>query len=262
MKENKIRLEDKEQQVKEREDLIEGRNAVIEVLKSGKTIEQLLVAKGDKEGSINAILAIAKEKSIVVKEVDRKKLDSMSETGSHQGVIAIVTPYIYNSIEEILEYAKEKGEDPFIIVLDEIEDPHNLGSIIRTAELCGAHGIIIPKRRSVGVTTTVYKTSAGAAEYMKIAKVTNINSAIDILKEKGLWIYGADMNGDEYSHKVDLGGAIAIVIGNEGKGISKLTRDKCDVVVSIPMAGNLNSLNASVAAGILMYEVLKRRIEK
>lgn len=262
MKENKIQLEDKNQQIKEREDLIEGRNAVIEVLKSGKTIEQLLVAKGDKEGSINAILAIAKEKSIVVKEVDRKKLDSMSETGSHQGVIAIVTPYIYNSIEEILEYAKEKGEDPFIVVLDEIEDPHNLGSIIRTAELCGAHGIIIPKRRSVGVTTTVYKTSAGAAEYMKIAKVTNINSAIDVLKEKGLWIYGADMNGDEYSHKVDLRGAIAIVIGNEGKGISKLTRDKCDVVVSIPMAGKLNSLNASVAAGILMYEVLKKRIEK
>ncbi|WP_029451436.1 23S rRNA (guanosine(2251)-2'-O)-methyltransferase RlmB [Clostridium algidicarnis] len=262
MRENKIHLEDKHQEIKEREDLIEGRNAVIEVLKSDKTIEQLLVAKGDKEGSITSILAMAKEKSIVVKEVDRKKLDSMSETGSHQGVIAIVTPYIYNTIEEILEYAKEKDEDPFIIVLDEIEDPHNLGSIIRTAELCGAHGIIIPKRRSVGVTTTVYKTSAGAAEYMKIAKVTNINSAIDTLKEKGLWIYGADMNGDEYSHKVDLGGSIAIVIGNEGKGISKLTRDKCDVVVSIPMAGKLNSLNASVAAGILMYEVLKRRIEK
>lgn len=244
-----------------REDLIEGRNAVIEALRSDRTIESVLVAKGDMTGSISIVLAIAKEKGIVIKEVDRKKLDSMSVTGSHQGVIAIVTPYKYFQVEDILDYAKEKGEDPFVLILDEIEDPHNLGSIIRTAETCGVHGIIISKRRNVGVTPTVYKTSAGAIEYMRIAKVPNINSVIDELKEKGIWIYGADMDGENYCFKTNFSGSVALVIGSEGRGISKLTKEKCDVLVKIPMVGNITSLNASVAAGIMMYEVLKQKME-
>ncbi|MDP4091497.1 MAG: 23S rRNA (guanosine(2251)-2'-O)-methyltransferase RlmB [Bacillota bacterium] len=242
-----------------REDLIEGRNAVIEALRSERTIEQILLAKGDLEGAVNVILALAKEKGIVIKEVDRRKLDGMSTTGSHQGVIAITTPYSYCELEDILKSAGEKGEDPFIIILDEIEDPHNLGSIIRTAEVCGAHGIIIPKRRNVGVTAAVYKSSAGAVEYVKIAKVTNINSAIDTLKKNGVWIYGADMDAREYSYKAGLKGAVALVIGSEGRGISRLTREKCDNLIKIPMRGKVNSLNASVAAGILMYEVMKNR---
>lgn len=244
-----------------REDLIEGRNAVIEALKSDRTIESVLVAKGDVVGSISVVLAIAKEKGIVIKEVDRKKLDSMSVTGSHQGVIAIVTPYKYFGVEEILAYAEEKGEKPFILVLDEIEDPHNLGSIIRTAETAGVHGIIISKRRNVGITPTVYKTSAGAIEYMKIVKVSNINSVIDELKKKDIWIYGADMDGESYCFQTKFSGAIALVIGSEGRGISKLTKEKCDVLVKIPMIGNITSLNASVAAGIMMYEVLKQKME-
>lgn len=243
-----------------REDLIEGRNAVIEALKSDRTIEQILLAKGDLEGAVNVILALAKEKGIVIKEVDRRKLDGMSTTGSHQGVIAITTPFNYCELEDILAAAKEKGEEPFIIILDEIEDPHNLGSIIRTAEVCGAHGIIIPKRRNVGVTASVYKSSAGAVEYVKIAKVTNINGAIETLKKRGIWIYGADMEAREYSYQANLKGAVALVIGSEGRGISRLTKEKCDNLVKIPMKGNVNSLNASVAAGILMYEVMKNRL--
>ncbi len=242
-----------------REDLIEGRNAVIEALRSDRTIEHIMVAKGDSEGSISVVLGLAKEKKIVVKEVDRRKLDQLSETGAHQGVIAVVTPYKYCEIEDILNFAREKGEDPFIIILDEIEDPHNFGSIIRTAEVCGAHGIIIPKRRNVGVTPVVYKSSAGAVEYMKIAKVTNINTAIDKLKANNIWTYGADMDGKTYSYNVNFKGAVALVIGSEGKGISKLTKEKCDMLVRIPMAGKITSLNASVAAAIMMYEVLKQK---
>lgn len=245
-----------------REDLIEGRNAVIEALKSDRTVEQILVAKGDSEGSINVIYALAKEKHIVIKEVDRKKLDQMSDTGVHQGVMAIVTPYKYFEVEDILNYAESKGEKPFIIILDEIEDPHNLGSIIRTAEICGVHGIIIPKRRNVGITPIVYKSSAGAVEYMKIAKVTNINSTIDMLKKKDIWIYGADMDGENYCFENDFLGAVALVIGSEGRGISKLTKEKCDVLIKIPMAGRITSLNASVAAGIIMYEVLKQKLQR
>ncbi|MDP4146255.1 MAG: 23S rRNA (guanosine(2251)-2'-O)-methyltransferase RlmB [Bacillota bacterium] len=245
-----------------REDLIEGRNAVIEALRSDRTIEQILIAKGDTEGSINVVLGLAKDKGIVVKEVDRKKLDQMSETRSHQGVIAIVTPYKYCELEDIFSFAESKGEKPFVIILDEIEDPHNFGSIIRTAEVCGAHGIVIPKRRNVGVTPTVYKTSAGAIEYMKIAKVSNINAAIDSIKEKGAWVFGADMDGKEYCYNTDLTGGVALVIGSEGKGISKLTKEKCDVLVKIPMVGNITSLNASVAGGIIMYEILKQRITR
>lgn len=243
-----------------REDMIEGRNAVIEALKSDRTIEYIMIAKGDTKGSISVVTALAQEKSVVIKYVERAKLDGMSETGAHQGVIAIVTPYNYFSIEDILLNAKEKEEDPFILVLDEIEDPHNFGSIIRIAEVCGVHGIIIPKRKNVGVTPTVYKTSAGATEHIKIAKVTNINVAVDQLKEAGIWVYGADMRGEKYCYDADLRGPVALVIGSEGKGISKLTKNKCDVLVKIPMVGKVNSLNASVACGMISYEILKQRL--
>lgn len=244
-----------------REDLIEGRNAVIEALKSDRTIEYILIAKGDMIGSISVVMALAKEKGIVTKEVDRRKLDEMSQTSSHQGVMAIVTPYKYFGINDIFAYAEEKGEKPFIIILDEIEDPHNFGSIIRTAEVCGAHGIIIPKRRNVGATPVVYKTSAGAIEHVKIAKVTNINAAIEEIKERGVWVYGADMDAENYIFDTDLTGAVALVIGSEGKGISKLTKEKCDVLVKIPMVGKITSLNASVAGGIIMYEIMKQKIK-
>lgn len=244
-----------------REDLIIGRNAVMEALKSDKTIEALYVTKGQREGSINAILSLAKENRVVIKEVDKKKLDSMSNGEVHQGAIAVITPYKYFEVKDILDAAKEKGESPFIVILDELEDPHNLGSIIRTAETCGVHGIIIPKRRNVGVTPTVYKSSVGAVEHVKIAKVTNINTTIDELKEEGIWVYGADIEGKEYSYEVDFGGPCALIIGSEGRGISKLTLKKCDKLVKIPMIGKINSLNASVAGGIMMYEVLKGRLK-
>lgn len=246
----------------EKENLIEGRNAVIEALKGDTTIEKLFVTNGAKEGSINIILAKAKEKGITVKFVDRKKLDQISETHSHQGVIAETTPYKYCEVDDILAYAKEKNEAPFIVILDEIEDPHNFGSIIRTAEVCGVHGIIIPKRRNVGVTAVVYKTSAGAAQHMKIAKVNNINAAIDKLKENNVWIYGAEMEGKEYCFDTDLTGPCALVIGSEGKGMTRLTKEKCDVLVRIPMVGKVTSLNASVAGGIVIYEILKQRIKR
>lgn len=251
-----------ENYLKQREDLVEGRNAVIELLKSDRTIEQIFIAKGKMEGSINKILGLAKDKGIIVKEVDRKKLDLMSETKVHQGVIAQITPFKYSTVDEILDFANKKGEQAFIVILDELEDPHNLGSIVRTAELCGVHGIIIPKRRNVGVTATVYKASVGAIEYMKIAKVSNINNTIDELKAKNIWVYGADINGVEYSYETDFSGACAVIIGNEGKGMSKLTKNKCDKLVKIPMIGKINSLNASVAGGIMMYEVLKGRLKK
>lgn len=244
-----------------REDLIIGRNAVMEALKSDKTIEALYVTKGQREGSINAILSLAKENRVVIKEVDKKKLDSMSNGEVHQGAIAVITPYKYFEVKDILDSAKEKGESPFIVILDELEDPHNLGSIIRTAETCGVHGIIIPKRRNVGVTPTVYKSSVGAVEHVKIAKVTNINATIDELKEEGIWVYGADIEGKEYSYEVDFSGPCALIIGSEGRGISKLTLKKCDKLVKIPMIGKINSLNASVAGGIMMYEVLKGRLK-
>lgn len=245
-----------------REDIIEGRNAVIEAIKSDRTIEQIMIAKGDMEGSIIKLIKMAKEKKIVIKEVDRRKLDSMSETGTHQGVMAIITPFKYCEVEDILAAAAERCEKPFIIILDEIEDPHNLGSIVRTAELSGVHGIIIPKRRNVGITPTVYKSAAGAIEHMKIAKVTNINQAIDELKDNGVWVYGTDIRAEEYSYQTDFSGACALVIGNEGTGMSKLTKDKCDKLIKIPMVGTINSLNASVAAGIMMYEVMKGRLNE
>jgi len=245
-----------------KEDLMIGRNAVIEALNSDRTIEQILISKGDNKGSINKIISASKEKGIVIKYVDRRKLDQISEGLNHQGVVANVTPYKYYELQDILDYAKSKKEDPFIIVLDEIEDPHNFGAIIRTAEIFGAHGIVIPKRRNVGVTPVVYKSSVGAVEHMRIAKVSNINNSIDDLKKDGIWVYGADMHTEVYSHKANLTGPIALVIGSEGKGISKLTREKCDVLIKIPMMGNITSLNASVAGGILMYEILSQRLSK
>ena len=245
-----------------REDLIIGRNAVIEALKSDRTIECVYVSKGDLEGSIKVALGLAKDKGVVIKEADRRKLDTMCDGLNHQGIVARVTPFKYCEVNDILEDAKRKEQQPFIVILDEIEDPHNLGSIIRTAELCGVHGIIIPKRRNVGVTSTVYKCSAGAIEHMKIAKVTNINATIDMLKEQGSWIYGADIDGKDYSYNTDFSGPCALIIGSEGKGISSLTLKKCDLLVKIPMIGKINSLNASVAGGIMMYEVLKGRLTK
>ena len=245
-----------------REDLIIGRNAVIEALKSDRTIECVYVSKGDLEGSIKVALGLAKYKGVVIKEADRRKLDTMCDGLNHQGIVARVTPFKYCEVNDILEDAKRKEQQPFIVILDEIEDPHNLGSIIRTAELCGVHGIIIPKRRNVGVTSTVYKCSAGAIEHMKISTVTNINSTIDMLKEQGIWIYGADIDGKDYSYNTDFSGPCALIIGSEGKGISSLTLKKCDLLVKIPMIGKINSLNASVAGGIMMYEVLKGRLTK
>lgn len=257
----KVNYNNSEHEIKEREDLIIGRNSVREVIKGDRTIEALYIAKGKLEGSINEIINMAKNKKIVIKEVDKRKLDSLSSGSAHQGIIAIVTPYKYYEVSDILNIAKEREEDPFLIILDELEDPHNLGSIIRTAELCGVHGIIIPKRRSVGVTSTVYKSSVGAIEHVRVAKVTNLNTVIEELKKKGLWVYGADIQGDEYSYNTDFKGPCALVIGSEGNGISNLTLKKCDKLVKIPMVGKINSLNASVAGGILMYEVLKSRIK-
>ena len=239
----------------EREDIVIGRNAVMEALKGDRTIEALYISNNKLEGSINAIVGMAKEQKILIKEVDKRKLDSMCDGETHQGVIAKVTPFKYCDVSDILDLAAEKGESPFIVILDEVEDPHNLGSIARTAELFGVHGIIIPKRRSASVTATVYKSSVGAIEHVKVAKVNNINATIDELKEKGVWIYGADIRAEEYS------GPCAIVIGNEGRGMSKLTVQKCDKLIKIPMVGKINSLNASVAGGIMMYEVLKGRFK-
>lgn len=240
------------------ENIVAGRNPVIELLRSGRTVEKIFVAKGSMEGSISVIMSMAREKGIVVSEVDRKKLDSLAGGSSHQGVAAQVTPYNYFSVDDMLREAADKGEDPFLIILDEIEDPHNLGSIIRSANVCGAHGVIIPKRRSATMTPIVVKTSAGAVEYTKVAKVTNITQTIKELKEKGLWIIGTDMDG-EYCYNSNLKGPIAIVIGNEGKGISRLVKENCDLIVKIPVLGQIDSLNASVAAGIIMYEIVRQR---
>lgn len=239
-------------------DVISGRNPVSEAIRSNRPIDKILVARGEKSGAVIGIIAKARDKQIPIKEVDRTKLDYISGNSAHQGIAAFAAAKDYSTVDEILEYAQSRGEAPFIIVLDELEDPHNLGAIIRTAECAGVHGIIIPKRRSASLSYTVAKASAGAIEYMRVARVTNISGLIDSLKDKGIWVYGADMNGTDYE-KCDFSGACAIVIGNEGKGISRLVRDKCDVIVSLPMKGKINSLNASVAAGILMYKAMKNR---
>lgn len=240
-------------------DQVEGRNSVLELLESNRDINKIFVAKGEKHGSINKILSIAKEKRIVIVEADRQKLNQMSESNNHQGVIAIVPPYDYCEVEDILDYANSKNEKPFILILDGIEDPHNLGSIIRTAETAGVHGIIIPKRRACGVNSTVTKVAAGAVEHMKIARVNNINDTIKYLKENDIWICGTDMDAKRYYYEEDFKGAIAIIIGSEGFGMSRLVKENCDFLVKIPMKGKITSLNASVSAGIVMYEVVKQR---
>lgn len=239
------------------DDIIIGRNPVYEALKSNRPIINIMIAKG-KEGAFAHIIALAKNRDIVIKEVDSKKLDYMTGSAVHQGICAVCAVKEYSTVDDILKIAEERGEAPFIIILDEIEDPHNLGAIIRTAECAGAHGVIVKKRHSAGLSFTVNKASAGALEYMPVARVTNISDTIDDLKEKDVWVYGADMDGEDYL-KCDFSGAVAIVIGNEGKGISRLVRSKCDVIVSLPQRGKINSLNASVAAGILMYSVARFR---
>ena len=244
------------------DDQIEGRNSVLELLESGKDINKLFVTKGEKHGSINKILAIAKERKIIIVEKDKKQMDEMAQEENYQGVIAIVPPYEYVEIEDILEYAKQKQEDPFILILDGIEDPGNLGSIIRTAETAGVHGVIIPKRRAASVNSTVNKVSAGAVEYMNIARVTNISDAIEKLKQNGLWICGTSIDANKYYYNQDLTGPLAIVIGNEGKGIGEKVKNNCDFLVKIPMKGKIGSLNAGVSTGIIVYEAVKQRIRK
>ena len=244
------------------DDQIEGRNSVLELLESGKDVNKIFVTRGEKHGSINKILGIAKERKIIVVEKDKKQMDEMAQEENYQGVIAIVPPFEYVEISDILEVAKERNEDPFVIVLDGIEDPHNLGSIIRTAETAGVHGVIIPKRRAVSVNSTVNKASAGAVEHMKIARVTNISDAIEELKKAGLWVCGTAVDTNKYYYNQDLTGPLAIVIGNEGKGIGEKVKKNCDFLVKIPMKGKIQSLNASVSTGIVVYEYVKQRIRK
>ena len=245
----------------ENTDQVEGRNAVRELLNSGRDINKIFIQKGEKHGSILEIIAKAKERRLLIQEVDKYKLDQMAQSDNHQGVIAIVPPYDYCDVDDILELAKSKNENPFILILDGIEDPHNMGSIIRTAECCGVHGIIIPKRRSCSVNSTVNKTSAGAVEYMKIARVTNLNDTIKYLKENDVWIYGTDMNGSKFYTDEKYNGGVGIVIGSEGYGMSDLVKKNCDFLIKIPMKGKINSLNASVSAGIVMYEVMNQRLK-
>jgi 23S rRNA (guanosine2251-2'-O)-methyltransferase len=239
-------------------DVIEGRNPVNEAIRSGREINKILVAKGSLEGSIKKILGLARDKGIIIQTVDRAKLDSISESKNHQGIIAYVSPHEYSDLETILSDLEEKGENPFFIICDEITDPHNLGSIIRTANAVGANAVIIPKRRSAAITPVVAKTSAGAVEYVPVCRVTNLAQTIDELKNRGIWISAADMDGDRAHFEADFTGKIAIVVGSEGNGISRLVKEKCDFIVNIPMKGEVTSLNVSVAAAILMYEVLRQ----
>ncbi len=241
---------------------IEGRNAVIELLKSERTINKILIARGDKQGSINEIIKLAKQNKVLITEVDRNKLDTYSETKHHQGVIAFVSPIEYKDVDYILKVAKDRGEDAFILIADEIEDPHNLGALIRSAEIAGCHGVIIPKRRAVAVTEVVTKVSVGATEYVPIARVNNINETIKYLKENGVWIVGTDGSAKTLYYKQDLTGPIAIIVGSEGRGMNKLTMKNCDFLVKIPMMGKITSLNASVSGGIVLFEALKQRLEK
>lgn len=241
-------------------DQIEGRNSVLELLETGKDINKIFIEKGEKHGSINKIIGIARDRKIVVVEVDRNKLNQMAKTENHQGVIALVPPFDYCEVDDILQEAKSKGEQPFILILDGIEDPHNLGAIIRTAETAGVHGIIIPKRRACLVNSTVYKVASGAVEHMKIARVNNLNDEIKYLKENDVWVYGTAIEATQYYYNENFTGAVALVIGNEGEGMSRLVRENCDALLKIPMKGHITSLNASVSAGIIMYEVLRQRI--
>ena len=250
-----------EQQNERDSELIIGRNAVLEALKSGREINTLLVAKGERGGSIGRILTDCRERKIVIKEVDKRKLDFLCGQGNHQGVAAYAAAHAYATVDDMFALAEARGEDPFLILCDELEDPHNLGAIIRTAEAAGAHGVIIPKRRNVALTWAVAKSAAGALEYMPVARVGNLAATIEELKTRGLWVYSADMDGTPW-HDVSFAGGVALVVGAEGSGVSRLVRDKSDFIVSLPMKGKINSLNASVAAGILMYEVSRQRTQQ
>ena len=243
------------------ENVIYGRNAVKELLASGRDIDKLFILTGDREGSVNLLIGQAAERRIPIIEAERTKLDSLAMGNNHQGIVAVAAERNYATVDEILAYAEEKGESPFVIILDGVEDPHNLGAIIRSAECSGAHGVIIPKRRAVGLTSTAAKASAGAIEHMRVAKVTNLATTIDYLKEKGLWLYAADMDGSTY-YDTDLSGAVGLVMGSEGFGISRLVKEKCDFVVSIPLYGSVNSMNVSCAAAVLMTDIARQRKRK
>lgn len=249
-----------DEKVTMQENKIEGRNAVMEAIRSGRSVDKLYVLDGCQDGPIRSIIRAARKGDTVINFVEKSRLDQLSETGHHQGVIAFTASYNYSTVEDIIENARSKGESPFIFLLDNIEDPHNLGAIIRTANLAGAHGVIIPKRRAAGLTATVARTSAGALNYTPVAKVTNMAATIEKLKEEGFWFVCADMGGT-CMYDLDLKGAIGLVIGNEGDGVSKLVRDKCDFIASIPMKGDIDSLNASVAAGVLAYEIVRQRLK-
>ena len=258
------RQEDKEEKIVQDlerifDDQIEGRNAVLELLESDKDINKIYITKGELKGSINKIVAIANEKKVIIVQKDKKQMDMMAQTENYQGVIAVVPPYEYADVEDILDVAKERNEDPFILILDGIEDTHNLGAIIRTAETAGVHGIIIPKRRAAQVNSTVSKVASGALQYMKIARVNNISDTISKLKDNGVWVCGTAINAEKYYYDQSLTGPLAIVIGNEGKGISELVKRNCDFLVKIPMKGKVTSLNASVSTGIVVYEAVKQR---
>ena len=254
---NEDRRANSEMDINEYEDIVAGRNAVLELLKSDKDINKIYVERGEKHGSINEIVARAREARVVLVEVDSEKLNNMAD--NHQGVVAVVPPFNYCEVEDILDYAKEKNEDPFIIILDGIEDPHNFGSIIRTAETAGVHGIIIPKRRNVAVNSTVAKVSTGATAYVKVARVNNLNETIKKLKDSGLWVIGTDGEADTLYYNQDLKGPLAIIIGSEGFGISKLVKENSDILIKIPMKGQITSLNAAVSTGIVIYEAVKQR---
>ena len=244
------------------DDVLVGRNAVTEALKSGRGINKLWIASGDREGSVSEIAALAKERGIVVQYVDRAKIEALAGGHRHQGVLAYVAPVPYAELDDILKAAEEKGEAPFLVLLDELEDPHNLGALLRTADATGVHGILIPKRRSVSLNATVAKTSAGAVEYVPVARIGNIAQTLKKLKEKGFWVAGADMDGEKAYYEADLTGPLVLVVGSEGRGMSRLTKEACDFIVSMPMVGRINSLNASVAGSILMYESMRQRLQK
>ncbi len=257
--ENRGRKKDKEPRELP-DDILVGRNAVTEALKAGRGINKILLASGDREGSVTEIAALAKERGIVVQYVERVKIEALS--GGHQGVLAYVAPVPYAELDDILKAAEEKSEEPFLVLLDELEDPHNLGALLRTADATGVHGILIPKRRSVSLNATVAKTSAGAVEYVPVARIGNIVQTLRALKEKGFWVAGADMDGEKAYYEADLTGPLVLVVGSEGKGMSRLTKESCDFIVSMPMVGRINSLNASVAGSILMYESMRQRLLK
>lgn len=244
------------------EDVLIGRNAVIEAIRSGRGINKLLIADGDKEGSVKEVISLAKEQGIVIQFVERSKIEGIAGGLRHQGVLAYVAPVAYSDLETILRAAETKGEAPFLLLLDELEDPHNLGALLRTADATGVHGVLIPKRRSVPLTATVAKTSAGAVEYVPVARIGNIAQTLRKLKDKGFWVAGADMDGSQNYYEADLTGPLVLVVGSEGHGMSRLTKEQCDFIVKMPMVGKINSLNASVAGSILMYESMRQRLQK